>query len=120
MESVKPYILRKIIGGLYVAFIIAMSLIPSPAMAKYDPSQQDVLSHFTAYFIMMLWYARIYPAKYYPRLAAIFIVLGVVVECLQGLVEIREFQAIDILFNSTGIVFAWLFSRFCLTSGFSK
>jgi hypothetical protein len=120
MESVKPYTLRKIIGGLYVAFILTMSLVPGSTLPEIDPSEYDVLSHFTAYFIMMLWYARIYPPKFYPRLAVIIIFIGVIAECMQGLVETREFQAIDILFNSTGIVFAWLFSRFYLTSVFSK
>jgi len=120
MKPVKYDTLRRIIGGLYIAFIIAMSLTPNPVMAKYDPSRQDVLSHFTAYFVMMLWHALIYPVKFYPRLAIIFIVLGIVVECLQGLMETREFNALDILFNSIGVALAWIFLKYCLTPSFSK
>ena len=106
--------LRMIIGGLYVAFIIFMSLVPGGSgsfLPNIDPSEHDVLSHFIAYFIMMLWYARIYSAKYFPRLAAIFILLGIGLECMQGILGTREFQAIDIWFNSTGVIFAWLLAR---------
>ena len=120
MENVKHLKLKRIIGGLYVAFIITMSLTPDPVMAKYDPTNQDILSHFSAYFIMMLWHARIYPAKYYPYLAIIFILLGIVIEGLQGTIATREFQVIDIGFNTIGVVFAWLFSKFYLTPAFSK
>jgi hypothetical protein len=114
MVSVKYYKLRLILGGLYIALIIIMSLIPgsySPA-AGFDPSRHDVLSHFTAYFIMMIWYARIYSAKYYPRLAVIFILLGIGLECMQGILGTREFQIIDMMFNSIGVLSAWLFARF--------
>ena len=119
MESAKYYKLRFIIGGLFVALIIFMSLVPGSFIPKLDPSKHYELSHFVAYFIMMLWYARIYSAKYYPRLAVIFILLGIIVECLQGTMEVREFQVIDIGFNSIGVVFAWLFSKF-LSPAFSK
>ena len=120
METVKYYTLRRILGGLYIAGIIIMSLTPHPVMAQYDPSRQDVLSHFSAYFIMMLWHTLIYPARYYLRLTIIFILLGFVLECLQGLMETREFNALDILFNSIGVGLAWLFSKSCLTPAFSK
>ena len=120
METVKHLKLKRIIGGLYIALIIIMSLAPDPVMAKYDPTKQDILSHLSAYFLMMLWHARIYPAKYYPRLAIIFIFLGIVIEGLQGTMATREFQVIDIGFNAIGIVFAWLFTKFCFTPALSK
>ncbi len=120
METVKHCSFKRIIGGLYVAFIIAMSLDPNAVLAKYDPTRQDILSHFSAYFIMMLWHTRIYPAKYRPHFAALFILLGIVVECLQGTMENREFQVIDIVFNSVGVGSAWLFSRFYLTPALSR
>ena len=123
MESVKFYKLRMIIGGLYVAFIIFMSLVPGGSgslLPNIDPTEHDVLSHFIAYFVMMLWYARIYPAKYFPRLAAIFILLGIGLECIQGISGIREFQAIDMWFNSAGVFFAWLFARTRVTPAMSK
>ncbi len=120
METVKHLKLKRIIGGLYIAFIIIMSLAPDPVMAKYDPTKQDILSHFTAYFLMMLWHARIYSAKHYPYLATIFILLGIVIEGLQGTMATREFQVIDIGFNAIGVVSAWLFSKLCLTPALSK
>ena len=123
MESVKYYKLRWIIGGLYVAFIIFMSLTPGgddSLLPGVDPTEHDVLSHFIAYFIMMFWYSRIYSAKYFLRLATIFILLGIALECVQGFSETREFQAIDMLFNSTGIIFAWLLASTCFTPAISK
>ena len=114
MEPVKYYKLRMIIGGLYIAFIIFMSLVPGgngSFLPDIDPSGNHVLSHFIAYFIMMLWYARIYSAKYYPDLAAIFILLGIGLEFLQGITATREFQTIDMLFNSFGVASAWWFAK---------
>lgn len=111
------------IGGLYVGFIIFMSLTPGgndSLRPGFDPTEHDVLSHFIAYFIMMFWYTRIFSAKYYPRLATIFILLGIGLECLQGFSETREFQAIDVLFNSTGVLFAWLLVRARFTPAISK
>lgn len=111
------------LGGLYVALIIFMSLVPGGSdslLPNIDPTEHDVLSHFMAYFIMMLWYSQIYPAKYYPRLAAIFILLGIGLDCLQGMSETREFQTIDIFFNSTGVIFAWLLARVRFTPAISK
>lgn len=119
MENVKHLKLKRIIGGLYIGFIIIMSLTPTPVMAKYDPTKQDILSHFSAYFIMMLWHAQIYPAKYFPHLAIIFILLGIVVEGLQGTMATREFQMVDMGFNALGVVFAWLISKFLFPT-FSK
>jgi VanZ family protein len=112
MISVKHHKLRLTLGALYIALIIVMSLIPSSLTPELDPTRHDVLSHFTAYFIMMIWYARIYSAKYYPRLAVIFIFLGIGLEFMQGILGTREFQTIDMIFNSLGVLSAWLYSRF--------
>ncbi len=120
MPSAKYHKLRLILGGLYIALIIVMSLVPSSMTPKVDPSRHDVLSHFTVYFIMMIWYARIYSAKYYPRLAITFILLGIGLECMQRMLGTREFQAIDMLFNSLGVLAAWGFARFRFVSASSR
>lgn len=109
-----------ILGGLYVAFVIIMSLIPGAYSPEVDPTKHDVLSHFTAYFIMMLWYARIYPAKNHPFLAVIFILLSFLLECAQGLTGTREFQTVDLLFNAMGVLSAWLLVRVRFTPAISK
>ena len=101
-----------IIGGLYVTFIIIMSLVPFTIRPEIDPTEQTVASHFTAYFLMMLWYAWIYPARTYLRLAIIFILLGFGLECVQEFLETREFQVVDIFFNTMGVSFAWLVAKF--------
>lgn len=111
MAPVKYNKLRLFRGGLYVALIIFLSVIPSSLTLKVDPSRHHVLSHLAAYFVMMIWFARIYPAKYYPRLAVIFILLGIGLECAQGILGTREFQTIDMMFNSLGVLSAWLFAR---------
>jgi VanZ family protein len=112
MPPVKYYKLRLVIGGLYIALVIIMSLVPGSMIPEVDPSEHDVLSHFTAYFIMMIWYARLYSARYYPRLAAIFILLGIGLEYMQGIQGDRDFQIIDMVFNAIGVLSAWLYARF--------
>jgi len=120
MAPVKYYKLRLIAGGLYIALVIIMSLVPGSLTPEFDPTKNKVASHFTAYFIMMIWYARIYSAKYYPRLATLFILLGISLEYMQEILGTREFQAIDMLFNSLGVLSAWLFARFRFAPAVSR
>jgi VanZ family protein len=68
----------------------------------------DKIEHFTAYFVLMGWFAQIY---HQPRIRIRymigFILLGIVMEILQGLGGMREADWRDALANTVGIWFAW-------------
>jgi len=94
---------------MYIAFIIVMSLIPSPP--EIDPTESDIFAHLFTYLLLMLWFSNLYPVAIHRRLAGSFIVLGMTLEILQGFSGYREFEFVDILANSTGIMTAWWIAR---------
>lgn len=109
MTSIKYYKLRLVLGWMYIAGIIVLSLIPNPP--QVDPTESDLFAHLFTYFILMIWFTRIQPRDRYPFLAMSFIALGICMEILQGLGGQREFEWIDILANSSGVLTAWVLSR---------
>lgn len=68
----------------------------------------DKVEHFTAYFVLMGWFAQIY---HQPKIRlgymVGFILLGIAMEILQGLGGIREADWRDALANTVGIWVAW-------------
>ena len=73
------------------------------------------LGHTGAYFAMMFWFAQVYPrGRVRNRLALGFCLLGVVLECLQGLTDTRSFELEDFFFNSSGVLIGWTLARTAL------
>jgi hypothetical protein len=64
------------------------------------------------YFVLMGWFAQIY---HVPRLRLYyiigFILLGRLLEILQGLGGIRQMDWIDMLANSIGVLVAWQLTK---------
>lgn len=96
-------------GYLYLALIIVLSLIPNPP--DIDPTAGGFASHLSAYFLLMLWFSRLYPPRYYPRLGIGFICMGVLLEILQGQTEYRTFQYTDMVSNAVGVFIAWAIAK---------
>ncbi len=94
------------IGWSLVIAVIVLSLMPSPPMPSWDYS--DTISHIVAYFVLMAWFAQIYHA---PRLRLYymvgFILLGILLEILQGVGGIRQMDWADMLANGIGVLMAW-------------
>lgn len=93
-----------------------MSLMP-PLPSYQDtfrllPADADKLAHFLAYFLLMSWFAQIYHLPI-QRLqwAGSFILLGLVLEILQGFTGVRHPSWLDALANSLGIMVAWFLTK---------
>jgi hypothetical protein len=66
----------------------------------------------------MLWFAQIYRfTSTRLWLAAAFIVLGIVLEYLQGLTDYRGFEYSDMLINSGGVALGLLLAQSVLQNG---
>jgi VanZ family protein len=94
------------IGFVLVMLVIVRSLMPNPPNpANFKGS--DKLEHFAAYATMMFWFAQIY-TRNRPRwaIALAFVMLGISLECLQGLGGYHTFAYADMGANAAGVVCA--------------
>lgn len=90
-----------------VMLVFYLSLTPVVIeVGRFENS--DKVGHFFSYFILMSWFAQLYPRSRHLWLLILFVMMGGVIELLQGQTSYRLFDYADIAANSIGAVFAWL------------
>lgn len=101
-----------LIGWLLVLLMCYLSLIPKPPNFNIEFTYSDKVGHFSAYFGLMFWFSQIYKTSA-SRLFYIlfFILMGAILEVLQGLSGVRTFEYADMLANSLGAGFAWFITK---------
>lgn len=98
-----------IIGWLMVVLIIYGSL--AQISIHINLKQSDKLVHFGAYFILMAWFVQLYHLHYQRLLHAFgLIVLGILLEVVQGYSGYRYFEYADMMANSMGVISAYCLS----------
>ncbi|VAW75476.1 hypothetical protein MNBD_GAMMA12-910 [hydrothermal vent metagenome] len=102
----------QLIGISLVAFIITVSLMHKPPIDLPPFRFADKMGHFMAYFIVMGWYVQMFHAPVQRLfLMAVFVVMGVGLEVLQGLGGVRVFEWADALANSLGALAAFALGK---------
>ena len=104
-------------GCLMILTVCYLSLTSSPPELDIDFKYIDKLEHWLAYFVLMLWFSQLYKSvrtRFFYLL--FFILMGVVLEVLQGLGGIRYFEYGDMLANTLGAVTAWLITKYRLNN----
>ncbi len=86
--------------------IIVLSLYPVPDVGIDLPS--DKLLHLVAYFSIMGWFVQLYGGVTRVYYGIGFVVLGIVLELLQGLTSYRMLEVLDMVANGGGVVLAYL------------
>lgn len=100
------------IGWLMVFLLCYFSLVSNPPEIKFDLKYFDKVRHFIAYFILMFWFAQLYKiSKSRLFYFVFFIVMGVILEILQGMGGVRYFEYNDMLANSLGVMLAFLMTK---------
>lgn len=100
-----------VLGWLLVLGVIVGSLMPAPWVREVTPRVSDKLMHFTAYFVLMIWFAGLYPRGKHVRVGAALLALGVALDILQGVAtRTRSFELLDIAADAVGILAALLLS----------
>ena len=93
------------IGWALVALAVLTSLLPSRQMPETHVN--DKFEHFTAYAVMSLWFAGIYPRSRYTAIGLSLFAMGVGIEVAQGIMKMgRHAEFGDVVANSSGIAFA--------------
>ena len=94
-------------GWAMVAAVVYLSL--APISLEAIPAHSDKLHHVVAYGALMLWFCQMYePSSTRRYLAVAFVVLGVGLECAQGLTDYRTFEYADMWVNACGVAVGWL------------
>jgi len=99
------------LGGLWVAAIFYLSLMPAPPK-PVEFWGVDKLEHALAYCLLMLWFCQVYRQRISRVLLALLLVaMGIVIEHLQRETGYRTFDYADMLANSTGVLVGWAWAR---------
>lgn len=99
-----------LIGWFLVGMVVYLSLTPSPPKPPAFPFDDKVF-HFFNYFLLMLWFAVGFKKGRSRLLFAVgFILMGIALEFLQGLIPTRYFDFFDMLANSVGVLAGLLLS----------
>ena len=115
MSINEDLVLRRLwlkIGYFLVICVIVLTLIPDPyyvlGIDDLFENISDKVQHLFAYVMLMGWFTQIYHSKKnHLILATSFILMGVVLEFLQGLGQTRMFEVADMVANGIGVLLAW-------------
>ncbi len=97
-----------LLGWVYVLLVLYGSLSRVPDIdIPFDNT--DKLIHFVMYFILAGWFVQLYN-RLSQRIVILgcTILLGLIIELLQGLTTYRSFDMLDALANSIGAISAFL------------
>ncbi|MFK7855835.1 MAG: VanZ family protein [Granulosicoccus sp.] len=95
------------LGLLMVAIVTLGSVISIPPTIKAFMLQDKVL-HTLAYACLMAWFAQIYRHDLTRLLLVIALTgMGIGIEFIQGMVPHRQFDLLDMIANTSGVVLAW-------------
>jgi VanZ family protein len=90
------------LGWAFVALVLAACLVPNgvPGTAGVN----DKVLHAAGYLALTLWFTGIYPRSRYVWIAASLVIMGIIVELLQGAMQVgRNADARDVIANIIGI-----------------
>lgn len=95
------------VGVLLVMTVTIGSVVSLPTTVK-AVMLHDKLLHTFAYAAMMGWFAQIYRHDL-TRLVLVIglIALGIAIEFVQGTTAYRQFDVLDMVANTSGVVLAW-------------
>jgi VanZ family protein len=101
-------------GWILVVAATIASIVPAHDLPSLG-GVSDKLEHSVGYAVLALWFAGIYPKSRYPMIGVALLIMGIVIEGLQGAMHVgRQADLRDVYANSLGIVcglvlaLAWL------------
>ena len=90
-----------------VLAVVYLSLSSSPI--DTGEGQGDKGLHVLAYAVLTGWFACIYDERNWRRRFSVgFIAMGIALECIQPLTGLREFELVDMVANTSGVLVGWM------------
>jgi len=102
MQKLKLYKFWFALGIAQIFIIIYLSLSPGTSSMP-STLHVDKLYHFLAYMLVTLWFVQLCEQRLHWILLMSFILLGVVMEIIQGELGYRHFDFVDMLANAAGV-----------------
>ncbi|HEU4619950.1 MAG TPA: hypothetical protein VFV10_18075 [Gammaproteobacteria bacterium] len=93
-----------LLGWALLIGVCVASLMPAYDLPELGIS--DKIEHAGSYFLLMLWFAGLYPASRHVRIALGLFALSAALDVLQLATPTRQFDLHDIAANGIGIVAA--------------
>jgi VanZ family protein len=91
-------------GWILIVLAVIASILPAHDLPKLGPIN-DKTEHIVGYCALSLWFAGIYPKSRYPMIGVALLIMGIVIEGLQGAMKVgREADLRDVYANTVGIV----------------
>ena len=88
----------------WVGFVWYLSLTTTPPEIDLVPAFNDKVGHLIAYAWLMFWFGNLYHnAGARLFYAGLFISMGIGLEFLQAVGQVRQFEYYDMLANSAGV-----------------
>ena len=104
MKNLRYQKLWLILGCIWVGLVIFLSLTPAPTQ-PFDFPGIDKVGHACAYGFLMFWFGLIYkPGRAYRYLGLGFVIMGIILECMQGALGDRTFEWGDVAANAFGVI----------------
>jgi VanZ family protein len=98
-----------------IAGVVVASLIPARAVEMILGGLNDKLEHAAAYAGLMAWFGGMFRRAAQPWLAVALVVLGGVIELLQGLTPTRTPDVLDLAADTAGVLIGLVLSMTLLT-----
>ena len=95
-----------VMGWGLVFVVVYLSLTSSPIQTP-GVAYGDKIGHFAAYFVLMAWFAQLYPRKRHGLFLLLFTLLGGALELMQAATPVRMFEYADMAANGMGALSAW-------------
>ncbi len=106
-----PYIKCFLVVGLMmIVGLVVVCLMPLP-FSESTFNGIDKIEHSLAYLCITFYFMQIVKSRYFISLVIFFFLLGIAIECLQGLTAYRQFDVLDIAANSLGVIVAYGLAR---------
>lgn len=94
-------------GGLVLVALLLFSTLtpssPAPVLTFNDKA-----AHGISFFVLMVWFAGVYQARFAPLIAMALMLLGITIELLQSQLAYRSAELLDGLADFVGIMLGWL------------
>jgi VanZ family protein len=92
-----------LLGMLLVIVVITASLLPSSVIEPVFGGLSDKIEHAAAYGALMVWFGGLCRRGLHPGIGVALVVLGGVVELLQGLTPTRTPDVHDLVADAAGV-----------------
>lgn len=99
------------LGVAIMGWVLWMALTPAPGLTLAFP-YGDKLLHAISFCCLMGWWGNVYQARHARGWAALgCLAFGIFIECVQWLNPPRDADALDVLADGIGVLFALLLLR---------